>query len=46
MEGSRVVNNLVDRLSVEEVAKEEEKRQLEAARAAKGDQGGARAVAG
>ena len=36
MEGSRVVNNLVDRLSEEEVAKEEEKRQREASRAAKG----------
>ena len=46
MEGSRVVNNLVDRLSEEEVAKEEEKRQREAARAVRGDQGGARVVVG
>ena len=40
MEGSRVVNNLVDRLSEEEVAKEEEKRQREASRAVRGDRGG------
>ena len=39
MEGSRVVDNLVDRLSEEEVAKEEEKRQREAARAARGGLG-------
>ena len=46
MEGSRVGNNLVDRLSKEEVAKEEEKRQMEAARAARGDWGGVRMVVG
>ena len=40
MEGSRVVDNLVDRLSEEGVAKEEEKRQTEAARAARGGRGG------
>ena len=37
---------LVDRLSEEEVAKEEEKRQREAARAVRGDRGGARVVVG
>ena len=39
-EGSRVVNNLVDRLSEEEVAKEEGKRQREDARATRGGRGG------
>ena len=39
MEGSRVVDNLVDRLSEGEAAKEEEKRQTEAAWAARGDRG-------
>ena len=39
-EGSRVVNNLVDRLSEEEVAKEEEKKQREASRAIRGDRVG------
>ena len=42
MEGSRVVDNLVDRLSEEGVAKEEEKRQTEAPRATRGGRGGCR----
>ena len=46
MEGSKIVDNLVYRLSEAEVAKVEEKRQMEATRAAKGDKGGARVVAG
>ena len=46
MEGSKIVDNLVDRLSEAEVAKEEEMRQMEASKAARGDQGGARVVAG
>ena len=40
MEGPRAVNNSVDRLSKEEVAKEEEKRQREDARAIRGNRGG------
>ena len=40
MEDLRVIDNLVDRLREEDVAKEEEKRQREAARAARGDLGG------
>ena len=37
MEGSKIVNNLVNRLSEVEVAKEEEKWQKEDARAARGE---------
>ena len=44
MEGLRVIDNLeVDRLREEDVAKEEEKRQMEAARAARDARGGSRA---